>query len=48
MAELKVLVYGGSGALGRALVQRYKAAGRWVLSVDLSPNEDADANVQVF
>eukprot|EP00088_Acartia_fossae_P051776 TRINITY_DN5821_c0_g1_i4.p1 TRINITY_DN5821_c0_g1~~TRINITY_DN5821_c0_g1_i4.p1 ORF type:complete len:234 (+),score=66.59 TRINITY_DN5821_c0_g1_i4:31-732(+) len=44
---MKVLVYGGCGGLGRVIVQHFKAAGFYVLSVDIPENKEADACVQV-
>jgi len=43
----KVIVYGGRGGLGVAVVKAFKAAGFWVASVDLAANDQADANVLV-
>ena len=43
----RVIVYGGGGALGRAIVAHNKAAGGFVVNIDLASNEEADANVQV-
>ena len=43
----KVIVYGGRGGLGVVVVNHFKASGHWVLSVDIGPNEAADANVLV-
>ncbi|KAK3607061.1 hypothetical protein CHS0354_039715 [Potamilus streckersoni] len=43
----RVLVYGGKGALGSACVSFFKAKNYWVGSIDLAPNEQADANVLV-
>lgn len=43
----KVLVYGGRGALGRVCISTFKKQNVWVCSIDLGPNEDADANVIV-
>ena len=43
----KVIVYGGRGGLGIAVVKAFKAAGFWVASVDLAANDQADANVLV-
>ncbi|XP_046358508.2 dihydropteridine reductase-like [Haliotis rufescens] len=43
----RVLVYGGRGALGSAIVKHFKAQNYWVGSIDLHPNEDADANIIV-
>lgn len=48
MAEARrVIVYGGKGALGSACVQYFKSKSWWVASVDISANEDANANVLV-
>lgn len=43
----RVLIYGGSGALGAICVTTFKAKDLWVCSIDLRPNEAADANVIV-
>ncbi|XP_050399385.1 dihydropteridine reductase [Patella vulgata] len=43
----RVLVYGGKGALGSAIVRFFKSKQFWVGSIDLHPNEEADANVVV-
>lgn len=43
----RVLVYGGKGALGSVCVNHLKAKNFWVGSIDLMPNEQADANVIV-
>ena len=43
----RVLVYGGRGALGSTAVSQFKSSGWWVCSIDLVPNEHADANVVV-
>jgi len=43
----KVIVYGGCGALGAACVSHFKKNSLWVCSIDLKPNEEADANVIV-
>merc|ERR1711936_300213 len=43
----KVVVYGGCGGLGIAVVNHYKAAGYWVVSVDIRANAAADANALV-
>ncbi|XP_076104633.1 dihydropteridine reductase-like [Mytilus galloprovincialis] len=43
----KILVYGGKGALGSVCVSHFKAKNYWVGSIDLMPNEQADANVIV-
>ncbi|XP_071477963.1 dihydropteridine reductase-like [Diadema antillarum] len=44
-ATARVLVYGGKGALGSQLVNFFEAKNWWVLSADLAPNEQADANI---
>ncbi|XP_057305682.1 dihydropteridine reductase-like isoform X2 [Hydractinia symbiolongicarpus] len=46
-AAKRVLIYGGKGALGAVCVQSFKAKNFWVCSIDLSPNESADANIIV-
>ncbi|XP_069140669.1 dihydropteridine reductase-like [Argopecten irradians] len=43
----RVLVYGGKGALGSACVSFFKTKNYWVGSIDLAPNEQADANILV-
>uniref|UniRef100_A0A914UV06 Dihydropteridine reductase n=1 Tax=Plectus sambesii TaxID=2011161 RepID=A0A914UV06_9BILA len=43
----KVLVYGGRGALGSAIVDFFKSKQWWTVSVDLASNDNADANVVV-
>ncbi|XP_038071000.1 dihydropteridine reductase-like isoform X2 [Patiria miniata] len=43
----RVLVYGGKGALGTAVVNHFKSKGWWVCSMDLFPNEDAQVNLIV-
>lgn len=44
----RVLVYGGSGALGDALVAHFKnRGGYWIVSVDLKENANANANILV-
>ncbi|XP_059146591.1 dihydropteridine reductase-like [Physella acuta] len=47
MAQGRILVYGGKGALGNAVVSFFKAKSYWVGSIDLAVNEQADANVLV-
>lgn len=48
MAALpRVLIYGGKGALGSTCISYFKAKSWWVASVDLFPNEEAQANVIV-
>ncbi|XP_076242309.1 dihydropteridine reductase isoform X1 [Calliopsis andreniformis] len=43
----RVFVYGGKGALGSACVSKFKSKNWWVGSIDMKPNEQADANVIV-
>jgi len=43
----RFLVYGGCGALGRTVVDHFKAEGCEVISVDLSVNEKANFNVVI-
>jgi len=47
MSSGRVLVYGGKGALGAAIVEHFKARNVWILNVDLMRNDAADANVLV-
>jgi dihydropteridine reductase len=41
----KVLIYGGRGALGSALVDFFKSKNWWVASVDFVENDKADLNI---
>lgn len=43
----KIFIYGGRGALGSAVVSHFKAQNWWVGSIDLNPNDQADANIIV-
>ncbi|XP_028391103.1 dihydropteridine reductase-like [Dendronephthya gigantea] len=43
----RVLIYGGKGALGSTCISYFTAKNWWVASVDLFPNEEAQANVIV-
>jgi len=43
----RVVVYGGRGALGSAIVTKFKESGWWVANVDIKTNEGADVNVLV-
>ena len=43
----KVIIYGGKGGLGCVVVDTFKSAGYWVMSVDIVANTGADANVLV-
>lgn len=47
MSAGKIVVYGGRGALGSAVIHHFKAKGFWVASVDLTANESADFNIAV-
>ena len=42
-----VVVYGGSGALGKEIVNKFKSASYYVISIDLFANSEADANVTI-
>ena len=41
---MRVLVYGGAGALGKAIVTAFKSKGATVESVDFSANSEASVN----
>nr|XP_022336092.1 exonuclease 3'-5' domain-containing protein 2-like [Crassostrea virginica] len=43
----RIFIYGGKGALGSTCVSMFKAKNYWVGSIDLMPNEQADANIVV-
>ncbi|XP_035737161.1 dihydropteridine reductase-like [Vespa mandarinia] len=43
----RVIIYGGNGALGSACVSQFKSKNWWVGSIDMKPNETADANIVV-
>ncbi|KAJ3090715.1 hypothetical protein HK102_002858, partial [Quaeritorhiza haematococci] len=43
--SLHALVYGGSGALGRAIVAKFRSANWVVLSVDFRENPEANHNI---
>ena len=45
MAGGAILVYGGAGALGAALVDTFKTAGFETVSIDLFSNEAATHNI---
>jgi len=47
MANGKIIVYGGNGALGREVVSFFKGKNFWVGSIDLSSSDSADASVVV-
>ncbi|XP_031618953.1 dihydropteridine reductase [Contarinia nasturtii] len=47
MSAKKVLVYGGRGALGSACVSKFKELNWWVGNIDLTANDQADANIIV-
>jgi dihydropteridine reductase len=42
---MKVVVYGGCGALGRSIVERFKSLDHIVTSIDFKPNQDAHQNI---
>jgi dihydropteridine reductase len=43
----RVVVYGGRGALGTAIVTKFKESGWWVANVDMKASEEADENILV-
>jgi len=43
----RVVVYGGRGALGTAIVSKFKDTGYWVASIDTRPSETSDENIVV-
>jgi len=43
----KVLVYGGRGALGSEIVNKFKESGWWVANIDITANTSADENIVV-
>jgi len=43
----RVVVYGGRGALGAAIVTTFKESGWWVANVDMKTSEVADENILV-
>ena len=43
----RVVVYGGRGALGTAIVTKFKESGWWVANVDMKASELADENILV-
>eukprot|EP00092_Neocalanus_flemingeri_P023159 GFUD01025112.1.p1 GENE.GFUD01025112.1~~GFUD01025112.1.p1 ORF type:complete len:234 (+),score=98.60 GFUD01025112.1:178-879(+) len=43
----RVVVYGGRGALGSAIVTKFKESGWWVANVDMKISEGADENILV-
>ncbi|RKP07991.1 dihydropteridine reductase-like protein [Thamnocephalis sphaerospora] len=45
--QQKVIVYGGAGALGDALVRYFKTKGWSTVSVDVRANGEADQNIEV-
>lgn len=47
MAQGKVLIYGGRGALGAKCVQYFKDNNWWVGCIDLAVNDSADLNIVV-
>lgn len=47
MSAGRVAIYGGKGALGSSLVNYFKSKQFWILSIDVSRNEEADVNIVV-
>ncbi|XP_042233925.1 dihydropteridine reductase-like [Homarus americanus] len=47
MSAGKIVVYGGRGALGAAVVKHFKAKDFWVGTIDLVANDEADVNIIV-
>lgn len=47
MSAKRVLVYGGSGALGDTLVSYFKNKNYWIVSIDLKDNSNANENILV-
>lgn len=47
MSNGQVIVYGGKGALGSAILQFFKKHGYTVLNIDLNANDQADSNILV-
>ncbi|XP_002128545.2 dihydropteridine reductase isoform X1 [Ciona intestinalis] len=45
--SLKVVIYGGCGALGRNIVSHFKSNNHHVTSIDLMSNDTADQNVLI-
>jgi nucleoside-diphosphate-sugar epimerase len=43
----RVVVYGGRGAMGSAVVTKFKESGWWVANVDKKTSELADENILV-
>jgi len=43
----KVVIYGGKGALGAAIVKHFKTQNWWVGSIDLAANNEADLSIVV-
>ena len=43
----RVLVYGGRGALGSEIVNKFKESGWWVANIDITANTSADENIVV-
>ena len=41
----KVVVYGGRGALGSEIVNKFKSCGWWVANIDIKANDTADENI---
>ncbi|KAK3858368.1 hypothetical protein Pcinc_035442 [Petrolisthes cinctipes] len=47
MSAGKIVVYGGRGALGAAIVKHFKAKSYWVAAIDLATNDEADTCIVV-
>lgn len=47
MSAGKVVIYGGRGALGAAVVKHFKANNYWVGAIDLAPVDEADSSIIV-
>ncbi|XP_012230000.1 dihydropteridine reductase [Linepithema humile] len=43
----RIIVYGGKGALGSTCISQFKSQNWWVGSIDMKPNEQANANIIV-
>ncbi|XP_028815555.1 quinoid dihydropteridine reductase a [Denticeps clupeoides] len=46
-AQHRLVVYGGRGALGSACVRHFSSRGWWVANIDITSNDEANANVLV-
>ena len=41
----RVIIYGGRGALGSEIVNKFKTNGWWIANIDIKPNDTADENI---